>query len=570
MGNEEKSSTDRNLIFALGATLLIVLLVIFCLNYFNTPKKGAVDIAVTATKDSISNSNTTLAPPKQPDKPSIKTWNILCKGNVNDIIPTYDGCAYVATTVIGGVDIFGMIDSLGETKWSVSLPEKAHLLLNTFDGNYLIIGDKSILIYDNRGNRIKQKNFNLGFETSFHHAIQVNNSDIILAGSANLRGFLNLSKGIVLKFDRNLNLIKIRIFGSIPTPPEYLGGSATDNDIGSNNEGFSKITSVVDAGNGNLFFTGEKRGHLWVGKITPDLEMGWEKNDYSFETNGNSSEVGTSIIKTNDNNYMVYGNYYLGALLLKLTPNGVKIWHNVLSGNYLDSKNSIVKSDGYYYVSTFNTFPTNSTSSPIASTMFKVSEQGDIANQFMVNSNGNKLLIRFLVGNSQAGLYTVGSDRNRNDNNGGYAEYSIISKLGKNGETGKTIAENINPTNQTILSSPVVSSHENAANNENAVETIDANPEFPGGTAALMNFLMRNIRYPEIDRDNNIDGEVIVKFDVLKDGSISNAHVTQSVSRGLDAEALRLVGLLPKFKPATKGSTPFNAQYTLPVVFKLQ
>ena len=122
---------------------------------------------------------------------------------------------------------------------------------------------------------------------------------------------------------------------------------------------------------------------------------------------------------------------------------------------------------------------------------------------------------------------------------------------------------------QTSFGGSLSSKNGNNLSNDNAPESVDVNPEFPGGDVALMNLLMQNIRYPEMDRDNYIQGKVIVTFDVLENGSVSNPRISKSVSRGLDAEALRVVRLLPKFKPATKAGEPYKVQYNLPVVFKL-
>lgn len=93
--------------------------------------------------------------------------------------------------------------------------------------------------------------------------------------------------------------------------------------------------------------------------------------------------------------------------------------------------------------------------------------------------------------------------------------------------------------------------------------------EFPGGQSALMTFLSNNIRYPEAAQQNGISGRVIVKFVVEKDGSISSASVVKGVDRDLDAEALRVVRRMPKWKPGKNSGQPVRSYFTLPVTFKL-
>lgn len=94
-------------------------------------------------------------------------------------------------------------------------------------------------------------------------------------------------------------------------------------------------------------------------------------------------------------------------------------------------------------------------------------------------------------------------------------------------------------------------------------------PEFPGGTAELMNFLSMNVRYPQSAMDKGIEGKVVVSFTVKDDGRIVDAKVIRSVDPDLDAEALRVIGLMPKWNPAVVDGKAQSATYALPVSFKL-
>lgn len=105
---------------------------------------------------------------------------------------------------------------------------------------------------------------------------------------------------------------------------------------------------------------------------------------------------------------------------------------------------------------------------------------------------------------------------------------------------------------------------------ENVYTAPDHPGEFPGGAQALIRWISNNLRYPEAAQQNDIQGRVVVKFIVEKDGSVSNPQVAISVDKDLDREALRLVNKMPKWQPATKNGRPVRSYYNLPVTFKLQ
>lgn len=101
-------------------------------------------------------------------------------------------------------------------------------------------------------------------------------------------------------------------------------------------------------------------------------------------------------------------------------------------------------------------------------------------------------------------------------------------------------------------------------------EVVEKQPEFPGGQSALMQFLSKNIKYPQIAAENGVQGRVIVQFVVNKDGSIVDAKVARGVDPYLDKEALRVVNSMPKWKPGEQRNKPVRTRFTLPVMFRLQ
>ncbi len=99
---------------------------------------------------------------------------------------------------------------------------------------------------------------------------------------------------------------------------------------------------------------------------------------------------------------------------------------------------------------------------------------------------------------------------------------------------------------------------------------VEQQAEFPGGQAALMKWLSNNIRYPESAQQNDIQGRVIVKFVVEKDGSIGQATIAKGVDKDLDREAIRVVKKMPKWQPGKNNGVAVRSYFTLPVTFKLQ
>jgi len=101
-------------------------------------------------------------------------------------------------------------------------------------------------------------------------------------------------------------------------------------------------------------------------------------------------------------------------------------------------------------------------------------------------------------------------------------------------------------------------------------EVVDKLPQFPGGQAALMQYLNRNIKYPVEAAKNKKEGRVIIQYVVGKDGSINNPVIVRSVDPELDAEALRVISSMPKWTPGENKGEIVSVKYTIPVVFSVQ
>lgn len=105
---------------------------------------------------------------------------------------------------------------------------------------------------------------------------------------------------------------------------------------------------------------------------------------------------------------------------------------------------------------------------------------------------------------------------------------------------------------------------------EQIFNAVEEPPTFPGGMEAMYAFMKKELRYPEMAAQNNIQGRVIVQFVVEKDGSIGEVKVVRKVDSDLDKEAVRMVKSMPKFIPGRMNGQSVRVWYTLPVNFKLK
>ena len=106
---------------------------------------------------------------------------------------------------------------------------------------------------------------------------------------------------------------------------------------------------------------------------------------------------------------------------------------------------------------------------------------------------------------------------------------------------------------------------------ENKVFTaVEQMPQFPGGEAALMQYIQKNLKYPPVAMENNIQGRVVVQFVVTKSGKIGEVKIARGKDPDLDKEAVRVVKSLPDFIPGKMNGQAVNVWYTLPITFKLQ
>lgn len=105
--------------------------------------------------------------------------------------------------------------------------------------------------------------------------------------------------------------------------------------------------------------------------------------------------------------------------------------------------------------------------------------------------------------------------------------------------------------------------------NDMVFDVVEVMPQFPGGQIAMLQYLMKNIKYPEQAMKEGIQGRVAVRFIVEKDGSISDVKPVLSVHPLLNKEAVRVVESMPKWSPGKHNGKPVRVRFNLPVMFKL-
>jgi protein TonB len=99
---------------------------------------------------------------------------------------------------------------------------------------------------------------------------------------------------------------------------------------------------------------------------------------------------------------------------------------------------------------------------------------------------------------------------------------------------------------------------------------VEEMPRFPGGDEAMMQFIAKNVKYPEEASKKGTQGRVVVTFIVNTDGSVSDPKVVKSVNPALDAEAIRVVNAMPKWTPGKQRGYTVRVKFTIPVTFRLK
>lgn len=188
--------------------------------------------------------------------------------------------------------------------------------------------------------------------------------------------------------------------------------------------------------------------------------------------------------------------------------------------------------------------------------------------QFVINSDGSVSNVKVVKSTGHAEI-----------DKGVIKHVSSMPKWTPGTQSGKKVSvELTRPYNLKILTNDkkeqvevVKTAAVSLTTNSEIYDMCEKMPEFPGGTVALMNFLAYNIKYPADAHEEKAEGRAIIKFVVNADGSVSNISVAKSTgNESLDKEAMRVVSLMPKWKPGTQGGKNVNVRFAVPIAFRLQ
>ena len=109
-----------------------------------------------------------------------------------------------------------------------------------------------------------------------------------------------------------------------------------------------------------------------------------------------------------------------------------------------------------------------------------------------------------------------------------------------------------------------------AKKNQKVFDVVEQMPEYPGGQAALFEYLSKNIKYPADAEKKKVEGKVFVTFVVDSDGKITDVSLLKKVFPSLDAEAIRFISAMPNWIPGRQKGQAVRVKYTVPIMFRLK
>lgn len=133
-------------------------------------------------------------------------------------------------------------------------------------------------------------------------------------------------------------------------------------------------------------------------------------------------------------------------------------------------------------------------------------------------------------------------------------------------DSNDALKKNTKPEEEEDMLAPAANALDNNPLNFRVVEDL---PQFPGGAMELMKWLTDNLKYPQKAQKKKIEGKVVVQFIVAADGTMTDLKVVQSLEASCDNEAMRVMRMMPKWKPGLQDGKPCRTMVAIPIVFKL-
>jgi protein TonB len=136
----------------------------------------------------------------------------------------------------------------------------------------------------------------------------------------------------------------------------------------------------------------------------------------------------------------------------------------------------------------------------------------------------------------------------------------------KQNDTG---AENIEGDGEIIFEEPVEEVLKEEGDDDAIFTVVEQQAEFSGGFEAMAKFLSKNVKYPAVARRMGVEGSVFVSFVIDREGNISDPQVIKGISAECDKEAIRVIQLMPPWKPGKQNGKAVRCRFVLPIKFKL-
>ncbi|MBO4574549.1 MAG: TonB family protein [Bacteroidales bacterium] len=167
--------------------------------------------------------------------------------------------------------------------------------------------------------------------------------------------------------------------------------------------------------------------------------------------------------------------------------------------------------------------------------------------------------------------YTLDINSVKNEKTFKLGDHKVVAKNNHDDHHSYTVTVDGKPFDLNYITRMLFDDSNEATDDDSEVYTgaVEVQPKYPGGINAMYEFIQKNLKYPESAKKKGIEGRVFVQFVVEKDGSLSSFQVLRGVSDDIDAEAVRVLKMMPKWKPGMMDGKPVRVQFTMPFKFQL-
>ena len=165
--------------------------------------------------------------------------------------------------------------------------------------------------------------------------------------------------------------------------------------------------------------------------------------------------------------------------------------------------------------------------------------------------------------------YTLDINSVKNEKTFKLGDHKVVAKNNHDERNSYTVTVDGKPFDLNYITQMLFDDSDEATDDSEVYNGVDVQPEYPGGINAMYEFIQKNLKYPESAKKKGIEGRVFVQFVVEKDGSLSSFQVLRGVSDDIDAEAVRVLKMMPNWKPGMMNGKPVRVNFTMPFKFQL-